>query len=54
MTLCPVALAVGCKKCPVFNVCPVKTTLGNYRPQDEASAGESGSDKPAGPSESRH
>jgi hypothetical protein len=46
MTLCPVALAIGCKKCPVFKVCPAKTTLGDYRPQDEASAGKSGGDKP--------
>ena len=28
MVLCPVALAVGCRKCPVFNVCPVKTVIG--------------------------
>ncbi|MGK2925141.1 MAG: hypothetical protein ACSLE2_05925 [Lysobacterales bacterium] len=54
MTICPVALAVGCKKCPVFNVCPVKTTLGNYRPQDEASPGKSGSDNPSGSSGPSH
>jgi hypothetical protein len=36
MTLCPVAIAVGCKKCPVFKVCPAKTTLGDYRPADES------------------
>lgn len=29
MTLCPVALAVGCKKCPVFSVCPVKGLIGD-------------------------
>jgi hypothetical protein len=29
MTLCPVALAVGCKKCPIFSVCPLKTTIGD-------------------------
>ena len=22
MTLCPIAIAVGCKKCPAFAVCP--------------------------------
>jgi len=38
MTLCPVALAVGCKKCPVFKVCPAKSTLGDYRPEDKASS----------------
>jgi hypothetical protein len=32
MTLCPVALAVGCKKCPVFGVCPLKTVIGDYDP----------------------
>ena len=35
MVLCPVALAVGCKRCPVFNVCPVKSVIGDYKP-DEA------------------
>ena len=31
MTLCPVAIAVGCKKCPVFGVCPVKGIIGDYK-----------------------
>ena len=31
MTLCPVALAVGCIKCPVFNICPVKGIIGDYK-----------------------
>lgn len=31
MTLCPIALAVGCKKCPVFAVCPVKGIIGDYQ-----------------------
>ena len=42
MTLCPVALAVGCKKCPVFNVCPAKTTLGDYDPESKPSASKAG------------
>ena len=29
MTLCPIALAVGCKKCPAFSVCPVKSVIGD-------------------------
>jgi hypothetical protein len=33
MTLCPVALAVGCKKCPIFAVCPVKSIIGDYKPE---------------------
>jgi hypothetical protein len=41
MVLCPVALAVGCKGCPIFNVCPVKGVIGDYRPEEAAK------DKPA-------
>jgi hypothetical protein len=29
MTLCPVAIAVGCKKCPIFSVCPAKSIIGD-------------------------
>ena len=36
MTLCPIALAVGCKKCPLFAVCPLKTVIGDYRPEEKA------------------
>jgi hypothetical protein len=36
MTLCPIAIAVGCKKCPAFSVCPVKTTLGDQPKADAA------------------
>ena len=38
MTICPVAIAVGCKKCPVFKVCPAKTTLGDYDPDVKPAA----------------
>jgi len=30
MKICPIAIAVGCPKCPAFKVCPVKGTLGGY------------------------
>ena len=33
MVLCPVALAVGCKKCPIFSFCPVKTVIGDQKPE---------------------
>ena len=36
MVLCPIALAVGCKKCLAFPVCPVKTVIGDYRPDEHA------------------
>ena len=29
MVVCPVALAVGCKKCPVFAICPAKSLIGD-------------------------
>lgn len=31
MTICPVALAVGCAKCPVLKVCPLKTVIGDHK-----------------------
>lgn len=36
MTLCPIAIAVGCKKCPAFSVCPLKSTLGDQVKAEEA------------------
>lgn len=43
MTVCPVALAVGCRKCPVFSVCPLKSVIG-----DQPAAGsESTPNQPA-------
>jgi hypothetical protein len=43
MVICPVAIAVGCKKCPIFKVCPVKGIIGDYKepeaePEKRASA----------------
>ena len=35
MTLCPIAIAVGCKKCPAFSVCPLKSVIGDYKKPDE-------------------
>lgn len=29
MTLCPIAIVAGCKKCPAFKVCPLKTVIGD-------------------------
>jgi len=31
MTICPIALVVGCKKCPAFTACPLKGVLGDYK-----------------------
>lgn len=38
MTLCPIALAAGCKKCPAFSVCPLKTVLGDQPKDGEGGA----------------
>jgi hypothetical protein len=38
MTLCPVAIAVGCKKCPVFSVCPLKSVIGDAPKVEEKEA----------------
>jgi hypothetical protein len=38
MTICPIAIAVGCKKCPAFSVCPLKASLGDYKKDEEPAA----------------
>ncbi len=34
MTLCPIAIVVGCKKCPAFSVCPLKSVIGDAPPAE--------------------
>ena len=36
MTLCPVALAVGCRKCALFSVCPLKGVIGDFKQPGQA------------------
>lgn len=50
MTLCPIALAVGCRKCPAFNVCPVKGSIGDYKPEAPAAGTKGGAAKGGGSS----
>lgn len=38
MTVCPIAIVAGCKKCPAFSVCPLKTVLGDAPKPDAAKA----------------
>ncbi len=48
MTLCPIAVAVGCKKCPAFAVCPLKSVIGDFKkPEDAAAGGTAASGDPA-------
>ena len=35
MTICPIALAVGCEKCPAFKFCPLTTVLGDQQEEYE-------------------
>ena len=35
MTICPIALAVGCEKCPAFRPCPLTYVLGDQQDKDE-------------------
>jgi hypothetical protein len=36
MTLCPIAVVAGCRKCPAFAVCPLKGVLGDQNePEDK-------------------
>jgi len=46
MTVCPIAIVAGCKKCPAFSVCPLKTVLGDQpkpgtdAPKEAAASGK--------------
>jgi len=38
MTICPIALVVGCEKCPAFSFCPLTIILGDQQEEDDAEA----------------
>jgi hypothetical protein len=39
MTLCPIAVVAGCRKCPAFSICPLKTVIGDApKPPPDKSA----------------
>ena len=35
MTLCPIALAIGCEKCSLFKLCPLKAIAGDQKKKIE-------------------
>ncbi|MFN9731513.1 MAG: hypothetical protein ACK59M_13880 [Pseudomonadota bacterium] len=39
MTLCPVALTAGCRKCPIFSVCPLKGVIGDQKKESAPGSG---------------
>ena len=53
MTVCPVAMAVGCKKCPIVGFCPLKTVIGDY-PQDTSKKADAAPEKTRGGNASRN
>ena len=38
MTICPIAIVAGCKKCPAFKICPLKRVIGDQPSAPEAPA----------------
>jgi len=48
MTLCPIALVAGCKKCPAFTVCPLKGVIGDYKKPDETQTKQHAGKAPSG------
>jgi len=40
MTLCPIAVVAGCQKCPAFKVCPLKSVIGDQKPNPPPTAAD--------------
>jgi hypothetical protein len=40
MTICPIAIAVGCARCPAVKICPLKGVLGDAKPPQAAAEPE--------------
>lgn len=38
MTLCPIAMLAGCKKCPAVSFCPLKGVIGDFKGPEEQPA----------------
>ncbi|MDG4556827.1 MAG: hypothetical protein P9F19_05480 [Candidatus Contendobacter sp.] len=46
MTLCPIALAAGCQKCPIVALCPLKSVIGDYQKPDAAQSPPPSTERP--------
>ena len=42
MTLCPIAIVAGCKNCPAFAVCPLKSVIGDYKEPEQTQTKQQG------------
>jgi len=48
MTLCPIAIVAGCRKCPAFSVCPLKGVIGDQgKTEPPAEEKKAATSKPA-------
>lgn len=45
MTICPIAIVAGCKKCPAFDFCPLKSVLGD-QPKSQETPAATGAEAP--------
>lgn len=45
MTVCPIAIVAGCRKCPAYSVCPLKTVLGDAKKPEAAAKPAAGEKK---------
>lgn len=48
MTLCPIALAVGCKRCFAVGFCPLKRVIGDFGSGNQMPAEEAAPKAPQG------
>ena len=42
MTVCPIAIVAGCRKCPAFSVCPLKGVLGDHAKDEDGARAKPG------------
>jgi hypothetical protein len=35
MTLCPIAFVAGCRRCPTFSICPLKSVIGDQKKPEQ-------------------
>ena len=42
MTLCPIAITAGCKKCPMVSVCPLKSVIGDFTSEEPGGSDHAG------------
>ena len=47
MTLCPIALVAGCRKCFAFPACPLKSVIGDFKEEPPEQQAAGGSKEPA-------